>query len=43
MGEKRKFLPGTVATDQSITYSADNDEDFDKSKSVFEEAIKSIR
>jgi hypothetical protein len=43
MGEKRKFLPGTVATDQSITYSADNDEDFDKSTSVFEEAIKSIR
>jgi hypothetical protein len=42
-GEKKKFLPGISASDQTIIYSADNDKDFNKSKNVFEEAIKSIR
>jgi hypothetical protein len=43
MGEENKFVPDAVATNQSITFSANNDEDFEKSKSVFEDAIESIR
>jgi hypothetical protein len=43
MGEENKFVPDAAASNQSITFSANNEEDFEKSKSVFEDAIKSIR
>jgi hypothetical protein len=43
MGPENKFVPHAVASNQSITFSANNEEDFEKSKSVFEDAIKSIR
>ena len=43
MGAKKKFLPGRVACDQSILFSASNDSDFNDAKEVFEDAVRSIR
>lgn len=43
MGEKKKFLPGRSASDQSIWFSASNDSDFNGAKGVFEDAVRSIR